>query len=68
MGGAFAGVAALIVEAVVTVGVGAWAYSMARDVSRHPDAWAVGKMVGSFLAHRVATLVLGAGTHLHATE
>ncbi len=55
---AFGFLAALLFEAVTTVGVGMFALAMGQGVSRSPWGWAVATMAGSFAVHRVAELVL----------
>ncbi len=55
---AFGFLAALLFEAVTTVGVGMFALAMGRGVSRSPWGWALGTMAASFAVHRAAALAL----------
>jgi hypothetical protein len=51
-------VAHLVVEPVVTVGVGAFTYSMARPVALRPALWTAVACVASFAVHRGADALL----------
>ncbi|MCH9688254.1 MAG: hypothetical protein K0V04_42880 [Deltaproteobacteria bacterium] len=50
--------AALMFEVVVTLGVSAWAWSLARAGSQSPVRWGSITMAGSFIVHRAASALM----------
>jgi hypothetical protein len=50
--------ATLMFEVVVTLGVSAWAWSLAAASNQPPGRWAVVTCIGAFVVHRVCAWVV----------
>ncbi len=54
--------ATLMFEAVVTIGVSAWAWSMATASGQPPARWGAVTMLGAFIVHRLAAALMAVVT------